>query len=376
MRLGLLAGLGAGLSQGAQLLNQGMQEDRNARREAEREARREAIEAAREKAAESRWRESFEFQKQQAKEQREYQNQRAAVEDQRYKDNKEYQLNRDKVTDGRYASDKISRQIEGEMERSYKEMREEMRTVAGQYDSTISALRKERETLIRVKDSADPMGLGEQTSVRSPAEIKNRLEYIDTQLEKLQGERKSTMAEMRSESLKRLQGIAGAYDPSIIESSSFKGYMQAAGQELATFTNPDTPVPGGKDAPGNDATAIAGTLGGNSAMAQAVGRASDDQGKVEQGQTGFGFIPGLTAGYKAATANNGQGLLTNLMEQNSQYSPEHTSLLGHILHPASSLVGTAAGIGTSAIGSVIDAGRAITETPAERQKRLSKQQGR
>jgi hypothetical protein len=59
---GLLAGLGRGISQGAGMLQAGMAEDRNAKREAEREA-----------VAERRWRETFEFQKQQAQEQRKFQ---------------------------------------------------------------------------------------------------------------------------------------------------------------------------------------------------------------------------------------------------------------------------------------------------------------
>lgn len=237
MRWGLLSGLGAGISQGAQLLNQGMQEDRNARREAEREARREAIEAAREKAAESRWRESFEFQKQQAQEQRQFQNQRAAVEDQRYKDNKEYQLNRDKVTDSRYASEASLRQIEGEMDRAYKDARESAREIANRFDTRAAQLQKEREALYRVKSADDPLAaLGQesgQTSIKSPAQIEARIKQIEKSLNTLDTQREQQLSKFRAESNKLISDIASQYDPAVVKASSFKGYVNAINSEIS-----------------------------------------------------------------------------------------------------------------------------------------------
>ena len=217
---GLLGGLGLGLSQGAQILNAGLADDRNARREAEREARREAIEAAREKAAESRWRESFEFQKQQAQEQRQFQNQRAAVEDQRYKDNKDYQLNRDKITDERNSNAEKRSAIDNEVKYILDDYNVMTRGINQQASEEIKAAQKEVELLMRAQKSADPMSfLAEEGVSIKPENIMNRLNALNRNISNIRKEQTTKLAELRAERDQGLATIKDYYGDAVSKSS-------------------------------------------------------------------------------------------------------------------------------------------------------------
>lgn len=374
MRWGLLAGLGQGISQGAQLLNQGMQEDRNARREAEREARREAIEAAREKAAESRWRESFEFQKQQAEEAKAFQRESFDFQKSEAQDARAFRESRAKVEDDRYTRSEKRGAIDNEVRFILDDYNVMTRAIAQQATEEIRAAQKEVELLTRAQKSADPMAMLSAEGVNvNPENITGRINALNRQIGAIRAEQKTKLQELRVERDRGLSVIKSHYGDSISKSSfaatlSDLGLPKAEAKEVTEFAfsefakgalddNGDIIAPTGK----------ARGSAGNKIASPKVNQ-SDNMG---QEQAGFGFIPGLTAGYKAATANNGQGLITNLMDQNSQYSPEHTSNIGHVAHPVSSVVGAVAGIGANAFGSVVDAGRVITETPDQRRKRLA-----
>lgn len=373
MSWGLLAGLGQGLSQGAQIVGQGMAEDRNAKREAEREA-----------IAERRWRESFELQKQQAAEQKAFQRESFDFQKKQAADNKalqreqiDYARGRDKVGDERYEREQRLRQVENELNRIYQESREATQAVRQGFDSQIQALQKEQEALYRIRDAADPMAalgqVGEQTTVRSPAEVANRLKYIRESLTDLQEQRQQALIDLRNETRQTLTSVAGMYDPKVVDSSSFKGYVRSIEQQLADVAAGNPPKQ--DTLPSFVVDVLGESLLDTPNPAKKPATKEMEPPKVVDPKAG-GFIPGVKAGFNAATANNGQGLLSNLMDQNSQYENENTSISGHILHPVGSLLGSAAGMGVNAVGSITDAGRILTESPAERQRRLNQQKTR
>lgn len=182
MRWGLLAGLGQGISQGAQIVSAGMAEDRNARREAEREARREAIEAAREATAEKRWRESFEFQKQQAAENKAFQRE-------------SFDFQKEQAADSR-----LTRRQEREEDMNWRES--ESNRQAGQFDRQMSQREKqvieqnlagvmearreaEAEVVKRYQKMADVGGVTKEMQQQMEEEIRLLRESYDTRLQNM-----------------------------------------------------------------------------------------------------------------------------------------------------------------------------------------------
>lgn len=269
MRWGLLAGLGQGISQGAQIVSQGLAEDRNAKREADREA-----------IAEKRWRETFEFQKQQAAENKAFQRESFDFQKEQAADSRafqreqlDYARGRDGVMDARYSNEQRLRQVEGELGRVYQESREATQAVRQGFDSQMQALQKEQEALYRIRDAADPMAAigqaSEQTTIRSPAEIANRLKYIRESLTDLQGQRQQALIDLRNETRQTLTSIAGMYDPKVVDTSSFKGYVRSVEQQLADVAA-GKPIKAEQQMP----SFIADVIDSEGLLQQAVGRES------------------------------------------------------------------------------------------------------
>lgn len=209
MRYGLLAGLGAGLSQAANTLNQGMAEDRAVRREAEREARREAIEAAKEKAAEKRWRESFEFQKQQLEEQR-----------LNRKEDIAYRNSRDSIADDRYSTAEKRSAIDSEVKFILDDYNFVSRSIAQQATEEIRAAQKEVELLTRAQKSADPMAMLSAEGVNvNPENITGRINALNRQIGAIRTEQKAKLEALRVERDNGLATIKSHYGDAVSKSS-------------------------------------------------------------------------------------------------------------------------------------------------------------
>lgn len=368
MGWGLLAGAGRGLSQGAEMLYRGMAEDRQVARENERYQE------------ERRWREAMENRR---LEERRADKELAAKQRKEDLDRAErirsedvnYRKGRDEVNDKRYNTERRVGQINAEVGKIFNDYQAEVNAIHSAAKAEQDLLSEQIKLLVRAQKSNDPASILAGTAMESVPvnQIGDILNDMNSRLSQIDAAKRESL-QLVKQDRDTLLAAAKSYYGDDIAQSNFASMLNSFGLTKQETKDID------RLSYDNNVIGIGQSLFGEQKKAENKEPAQEpDQpiGEPTDEPDPFGLWSGIKSGFNASTADTGS-YFGNLKRENSKYSADNTSPLGHVLHPVGGLLGSVGGFVAAgaqdvagAVGDgAVSAYRAAFETPAERRARI------